>query len=411
MKKLSIQHYFYFVFSVNAGIFLAYIIMGILAARNQLFNRADLTSHFTAWMMIQEGNKRQIYDLDLQQRYQQQILKDISFSEGLLAYNYPPHTALLFSLLGGFTLIEAFYIWMLIQILLLACLIVSIYNVLKPKSRYEIILIFSAILAFPPLFYNFLLGAFSLLMTLSIVKVYEHLIKNEQVHAGAWWLVSTLKPQFAILSSLILFISKKWKAVIFITISGILLFLWISYEMGWHIWVDYLRVLIRSGSQFGTYGIDPRQMYNIKAILTFILGKQNASWINLLSWTFFVVACLGIIIIWRDGKWESDSAGIDLKYSLAITLFIFSFPHVNTHDSFILVAAASLFYKYLIHQGSPSIKLFNIFILSWPLLFLLSRFANQIKILSWTPYLLITIFLFWQLQMLFNRRTSLSMLK
>jgi alpha-1,2-mannosyltransferase len=396
-KPKLLTMFYYFIFSINTGIFLAYLLLGISAAKNNLFLQADLTSHYTAWKMIQDGHKSWLYDLELQQQYQKRILVDRSFSDGLLTYNYPPYTALLFSFLNRFSLIGAFYIWMLFQSVFLILFFITINNNLKSFSKNEKLLIYTAILAFPPLFFNFMVGAFSLLMSLGTIKVYENFKSNKQRMAGIWWLLLANKPQFGLFPVIIFLITKRWRALVTIIISSFLIFLLTSYDFGIRIWKDYLFVLIKSGTQFGTLGIDPKGMYNFKAVLTLGLGIDYAKLINILSWIFFILSVFIIIIIWQESKWDPQNPVLELKYSITLTLFIFSFPHVNAHDSLLLIPAALLFLIYLINRNL-SITFFSIFIFSLPIFFLFSKFLDQIRIITWIPPLSIAFFLIWQIR-------------
>ena len=112
----------------------------------------------------------QLYDLALQARYQQQLLGGRSFSEGLLPFTYPPHTAVLFVPLAWAPLSYAFYVWILAQCILLIWVFHIIRQLASDWQSPERWLLLTFTLAFPPLYLNFLLGHFSLWLLVCVLS-------------------------------------------------------------------------------------------------------------------------------------------------------------------------------------------------------------------------------------------------
>ena len=94
---------------LNTGLALSYIGLWAITARQGQFWRADFSAYYTGWAIVRDGLGNQLYDLDLQTRYQQTILEGRSFSDGLLPFTYPPHMALYFSPLAQMRATISFY--------------------------------------------------------------------------------------------------------------------------------------------------------------------------------------------------------------------------------------------------------------------------------------------------------------
>src|SRR4030042_6836515 len=117
--------YFIIVFLLLINISLILINTGVwfLAAHQNLFIAADFTNSYTGFKMVLDGDGAKLYDLDLQARYQQEIMGNVNFESGLLPYLSPPIIALIFSPIAKFPIRTAYYIWTIGELGLLVWLI------------------------------------------------------------------------------------------------------------------------------------------------------------------------------------------------------------------------------------------------------------------------------------------------
>ncbi|HQE93092.1 MAG TPA: hypothetical protein PLH19_09845 [Anaerolineae bacterium] len=79
------------IFVLNVALALSSFGLWGLALRQGLYWRADFTMLYTGGMLVREGHGTQLYDLEVQTQYQQQILSGKSFRDGVLPFNYPPY--------------------------------------------------------------------------------------------------------------------------------------------------------------------------------------------------------------------------------------------------------------------------------------------------------------------------------
>jgi hypothetical protein len=365
--------------AVNLSLALSYIGLWFIAARDELLWRADFSAFYTGGALVRNGLGSQLYDLDLQTKYQQEILGGRSFSQNVLPYNYPPHLALLFAPLTLLPLAQAFFVWTFIQLLLLAILVFLLIRITDHWSSSERLLAIIACLALPGMLRNFLLGAFSLWMLLCLLGWYFELRRGADGQAAAWFLLGSAKPQIMVGPGLVFLMGQRWKSLILVILGGLVIFAVTGLIFGWQIWLDFLERLIASGNYYNEYGITPAGMYNFKGTLTLRFGSDWAKQINLISLAGFLFSLVLTVFLWR-GKWDAQKPGFVLRLSFTLFLGLFFSLHVNLQDGLLLAAPLLLFYEYLRLKDLPR-KMFAILALSCPTLLLLDEFFFS----DWLP--------------------------
>jgi hypothetical protein len=362
--------------AVNLGLGLSYICLMVIAEIQGLFWRADFTAYYTGGSMVRDGLGSRLYDLALQAAYQQQILGGRSFSEGLLPYNYPPHTALLFVPLAWVPLSHAFWIWTLAQGILLIWLLRLLQQLARGWKTHERWLLLTATVAFPPMFLNFLHGQFSLWMLICLLQIYLMLKRGREHLAGLWFVLGTFKPQATLLlAGVSLLAARRWRALASAALIGGCLVVLSSMLLGWESWVGFLQVLRFSGSSFGSFGIDPTLMYNFKGTLALIFGNSHGVMINWISGVALIAAAILTFGIWC-GSWQPGVPSFELRIALTFLLGLLFSPHLYQHDALMLIAPATLFYAYL-RQRQLSTRSYVMFALSCPIAFLIAEWAAE----------------------------------
>ena len=356
---------------LHLGLALFYLVLWVTLAREGAFWQADFTAYYTAGSIVRDGLGAQLYDLDLQARYQQQILAGHSFADGLLPYINPPHAALLFAPLSVLRRSSAFFVWGLGQLLLLIWLLRLLIQLARQWAAHERWSMISAVLAFPPLLFTFQLGTFSLLMLVCVLQLYVELKNAHDTRAGLWLAMGTLKPQAVLLPAVMLLGARRWRAAVSASLAVIVMVLFSSIVLGWRVWPDFVRVIGTASSLFGVYGIVPADMYNLKGALTLLLGNDQGPWINLSSMAALMIAAAATLWVSTVAA-RPNEPGFELPMALTILSGILFSPHSYPHDSVMLVAPTVLFYAYLRERDLPR-RAYAAFVLCWPLLFLISE--------------------------------------
>jgi hypothetical protein len=106
-------------------------------------------------------------------------------------------------------------------------------------------------------------------------------------------------------------------------------------------WLDWLAVVRRTAGEFGALGVFPERMYNLKALLTGLLGPGRAGAINALSLAALAAALLVTALVFR-GRWLAGSR-FQLRWALCLQLGLLTNPHLNPADALAYVLPAVLY--------------------------------------------------------------------
>lgn len=380
---------------INCAVTIVFVYIWLNASRSNYFEHADFTTFYAAGAIARDGLGARLYDLSLQAEYQAKLVQQDVGQSTFLPFNNPPFTAIPLILFASLPLKSAFYVWTIIQLCLLIWLLALLWSFSQSWSPLERWMMITGIMAFTPLLIDFMLGTFSLLLLLALFQFYIAL-KNERYWRGAaWLLVVFIKPQIVLLPGILLLGARRWKAIGAAVLLGAGIFLITSAMFGWGIWLDFLKNINSASSNFNTFAIVPAIEYNLKGFLTMLLGDSQAKLINLISLGALFVSFGGIFLLWR-GPWYPNYKTFDLKFSLVILMSLIFSLHLNPYDSLLLVLPGVLFYNNL-RNREKSGTAFGIFLLCWPLIFLLDFFILNGQIGFHTPFIVMMIFLIWEL--------------
>jgi len=355
MKLQFPQWFFKVAFVINVGLSISYAGLWISAVMQDSIWRSDFTMLYTGGALVRDHHGANLYDYELQTRYQQNIIGELRSASGVLPFNYPPYVAFLFIPLTYFPLSIAYALWSAIQIVLLIISAWQLRRFAKTegwnlKSQR---LLFLSIIALPALLLSLALGTLTLFSTLSLLLFYLALRADKEYQAGLWLVVGSVKPQIVLLHGLVLLATKRWRVMGLVLVVALSIGVLVTLILGGNVWVEFLKMVSFSGQQFGTYGIHPTGMYNLKGTLTVWLGKANATTINRLSWLSFGFSGLLTYWIWRQQHLTKDVALFDLSASLTTLWGILFGLHVNPQDGLLLAIPILLFYSYLYLRHNP----------------------------------------------------------
>jgi glycosyl transferase family 87 len=359
--------------ALNLALGSGYLVFWAMLAWHGLFWRADFSAFYTGWAIVRDGRGAQLYDMDLQGRYQREILDGRSFAQGLLPYMNPPHATIPFVPLAWVSRATAFWIWTLCQLALLIWLLLLLRDFSRSWERYERWSLLSALIALPPLFITFALGTFSLLMLVCLFQFYRTLKSGRERQAGLWLMLGTVKLQGMLLPGVVLLAARRWRALLSALLFGGALVGLSSAWLGWRIWLDFFAALRVIATYFGVFGVDPAEMYNFRGTLALLLGSEYGQLINQLSTAGLAAAAAVTWLLWR-GDWRPHEPTFELRMALTMLLAILFNPHLYPHDALMLVAPALLFYVYLRQRNRPR-QAYAAVALSSPLLFLVAQYT------------------------------------
>ncbi len=139
---------------------------------------------------------------------------------------------------------------------------------------------------------------------------------------------------------------------------------------------------------------------NLKGALTLWLGVGQASLIQGIA---LVAGALAILIWWARVEWEPWQPDFDLWFSSTLILGTVLSPHLYIHDCLVYLLPVVLLLNFMRRTGQ-SIRALMLFLMSWPLLFLLDAFFFQGRLGIRTPVLLVVVLLAWMAWIGWNAR-------
>jgi hypothetical protein len=378
---------------LNLSLALSYVGLWLMAAHDDSFWRADFTAFYTAWTMVREGQGARLYDWDVQQTYQQRILDGHNREGNLLPYVNPPHVALALAPLALLPRDIAFLLWTAGQAGLLIYLFRLIWQLTDAWTRPEQWLALLAVAAFTPLLITFLLGTFSLLILVCLLQFYRGLRAGADANAAAWLVLATIKPQLVVLPGLIIMAGRRWRGLMIGALLGGCVAALSAAFFGWRIWPDFFHAVNKQMNVFDVQAVSPTIMYNLRGLMTGLLGNIHGAQINTLSTGMLALAIVATLLLWR-GPWRPDEPVFALRFALTIMLGLLFCPHLFPQDTLLLVAPGLLFYDYLRRRDLPR-RGYAIFILCCPTVFMLSQFVIGAQLPIHPPVLLMAALTIW----------------
>ncbi|RME35361.1 MAG: DUF2029 domain-containing protein [Thermoflexia bacterium] len=378
----------------HGGVALGFLALWIRAALDGLLWRADFTAFYTGGAIVRQGLGPRLYDLALQTRIQQAILgPGRVFYDGVLPFNNPPHFALVMAPFSLLPLGVGYWLWAALQILLLALVLRRLTGMVSHWSRTDRWLLLSAFFAWFPLFLNILYGSLSLFLLLCWLEFYQALRRGDDFRAGIWLAPAAVKPQGALFLALVLLGGRRWRALVSAGIAGAAIVGVTAIAFGPSIWPDYLRWLAATSGYFDRFGVYPEGMINLKGTLTLLLGVERAPLIQTLSALALLIGSLGTLILWLRAGWEPGTAPFDLRLAWTLGLGALLSLHQNQQDC-LTRSCPSFSCEAQCRMGRP-IRPMALFLLSWPILFLVEEFALRGALHIRVPVILMVILLVW----------------
>ena len=331
---------------LNLGVFQLYLGLWAIAIINNITWQNDFTSFYTASIMVWEVHGDKLYDFSTQTAYQRAILGGKSFKDGLLPFINPPHIAMILAPLAHLSLNQSYYLWAVVQVFMLALLLRQIRRWYTTWIGIDRALAISSVLAFLPLFINLLQGTFGLTITVAMLGLFLSMRAQRIWSSGIWLIVSSIKPQLMLIPTIMLWGQRHWRSIIIGASGTLLLMLGAHFWFGWAIWGSYLQTLGTINTLYGSYGIEPSKMYNLKGALATLLGNPYGPLISLISTIGFGCALLGCVWIWRKPQ-NPHSPQFALRFALCILISGLFNPHLYAHDALMIIISGLILADYI----------------------------------------------------------------
>lgn len=292
--------------------------------------KRDFTAFYTAGMVIRHGEGPKLYDLDVQRDAQ----NTLGLGGEFLPFLNPPHVAPLFIVLAAAPYQTVSRLWAIVQIILLALLMVSVWRFAARWTVSERLLATTTIASSAFVGYALTNGSLSILIALALFRWYANLITGQEKRAGAWLAVATLKPQ-AMLLPVASVLRRHYVIATFVMlclISAIIA----AVVLGLRSYLDYLTMTRTVQRGALAYFLSAQNMTNLKSML--VLSGMGHSRALLVSGAVLLLT-FAFMVLWFLRASLSPS-----RIAFVVTLGLFLAPHANSHDLVALALPGMLIY-------------------------------------------------------------------
>jgi hypothetical protein len=318
---------------------------------------SDFLIYYTGGAIVRDKQGVRLYDLDLQGTYQAKVLglekSDSRF--GLFPFINPPHAALVFMPFSYLPPKAAASIFLMFDCLIAAWVLRRLWQLAAGWSRTEQILLLTTVLATEVFWYGLGLGTMTVLVFACILEYYLALRAGRDTRAAIWLIAATVKPQLILLPALIPLALRRWRLIGVAMSLGLLVGLSVSLSFGFHIWLDYLRLLREVSAHGGTYGALSMLMDNLRMILYWTVPLQA---VVPLVYLALLAGVVGIFWLWRSPR------EFGLRFALTVLLGLFLAPYLHYQDTLIAFLPAALGFDFVRSKRPKLLPVFQVLVVA-----------------------------------------------
>ena len=312
----------------------------------------DFVAFFTGAKMVASGAASQLYNLDVQAAFQQEIIHP--YKHELLPYLHSPFQIIVYLPLTVMPLRWAYRLWLIITLGIIAVSLLAFGSYFRPASRVGRQIMWLACFSFLPIVGIFFTGQNAAISLLIFTLVFLNIKKGKEGTAGAILALGLFKPHLVGILAIILLFKRRWRALGCFCLAGAVLIFVSLLMVGWQGAIDYIKLMPKVATWENQYGVFPSQMHNLKAFFYLVFGSDQKGFII----TALALTSLGLftllVLSWK-GKWDPSSYLFDLKFSVLIMVTLLISPHLNTHDLTLWIIPGILVCNYVYRQR-PKIK-------------------------------------------------------
>jgi hypothetical protein len=346
---------------------------------------SDFVIYYTAGAIVRGGQGSRLYDLEVQRNYQAQVLaQEGSRSNfGLFPFINPPHAALLLSPFAFLPAKISVLVFFAFDCLVAAWVLFRLWQLAAGWSQCEQLLLITTVLATEVFWYGLGLGTMTVLVFACVVEYYLALSAGRDTRAAIWLIAATVKPQLILLPALIPFAQRRWRLLGVASSLGLLVGLCVSLILGFHVWLDYLRVLREVSAHGETYGALSVLMNNLRMILYLTVPPQA---LLPLVYLALLAGVASIFWLWRSSR------EFGLRFALTLLLGLFLAPYLHYQDTLIALLPAALSYDFARNQRPKLLPVFQVLALTVtfvPATLIFSRYNRPLGWIWPVPFIII----------------------
>ncbi len=305
---------------------------------------SDYGLYLSQAMTWQDGDPRRIYDRNAIDRYYKALLNSYGHDPSYHPEKpdlwgthvpYPPIFAWAMQPLTRLPIALSVIVWTVLNLLLILCLCLRLARHCPGWDR---VTIFLCLLGSYPIVLTLVIGQLQILMAWALMECMLALRAGKDWQAGLWLGVLLLKPQYGLLLGPILIWKQRWRAVLGVAVTGLVLLAGSIATVG-------LPTLLTYPQSFAVManfrGDDPYVMINWRSLVLELKPDitDRSGVLLTLMLGCMTVAC--ILWMWR-GAWRPDSREFTQQFALTVLATLLVNYHSHPYGAALLAVPICL---------------------------------------------------------------------
>jgi hypothetical protein len=296
------------------------------------YTGTDFVAFYAAAQIARSEGTEHVYDVDLQQKYEEALIGgDISW-EAVRIYLNPPFVVPLVQTIALDNFVLSLILWNIMMLAFLVSGAILLTPLLRGGfSRKEWLILLAGILLFFPAYKSIVVGQNSAILYFGACAWMAGVLMRKDWLGGLGLAVMTVRPHLALPLALPFLFSKRrgvwwWFLLGALGLAGFsLAYIGINGVEG------FLRILAFSGSGVNlTTG--ENNMLNLIGLLLRVLPGISPLTIRWIGWGVYFATMVGLCIYWARLPMIRER-----QISLAVILCMFTTPHLHLHDFVLLI--------------------------------------------------------------------------
>jgi arabinofuranan 3-O-arabinosyltransferase len=303
---------------------------------------ADFVTLWSAGALVRDGHVTGVYDWEIAKQAQVAVT-GVDYT-GHLAFHYPPPFLFVVAALAYLPFGVSYVGWIIATFAPYAAVVRALVG--RPIGWW-------LALAFPALFYNFVIGQNGCL-TAALIGGTLFFLPARPIVAGICLGLLTYKPQYGPLFPLVLVATGQWRAILSAaaTTATIAAVSWFAF--GSDTWLAFFHWAPMTPSFLTNGEVYFGKLQSMLGFVRFAGGSEGAAWIA--HWILAATVAVTLVALWRS------SVCYELKAAALATGAVLATPYVFMYDLVVLAIPMALLIRLGFETGFRKIELYALWI-------------------------------------------------
>lgn len=292
---------------------------------------ADFIHFYSAGRVAQMFGFSSVYNLDLQQKIEEEVVGSDMPEGQILPYNHIPYLVPFLRLLVSSSYVDSFIRWVIILLtLFITGTLIFLRSNFPDQSWFDSLTLLGGAVIFYPFFISLLMGQDSVILYFGVALLSVGILKKNDWLAGMGLALVTVRPHIFLALAIPIFIRfiRVWWRFFTPTLFLVVFSIAILGTSGTKEFVDVL--LITAGGNW--FGMNQAVMFNLLGLLLRIFPFVDETIIRFISWGGYIFGIGLLIVMWSRVKMPDEHL-----LGLSIIGALFFAPHLHYHDLTVLL--------------------------------------------------------------------------